>query len=179
MIQFVVSIVLICLLLIAVLAIVAYIFDRFQIGVKSDAQTGPAVSNNPAELYYIYQSDYEYFNSRFHRYINDAQDKLGLDCPSYVSGIQCEDIQNRVSYQQGRLIFRYEVPRKMKGLFEGGGRRIQNADVPTTKIAQAIDLALPAYIKPHFSYAPPVVVYDIPRNRVRIEVINPVRNYPA
>lgn len=174
--KFVISIMLLSLLLITALVAVAYICDRLKIGTKSDT-TGPVVSNNPVALYYTEQNGYEFVGSICHRCFRAIQDKAGLDCPDYVSGIYCEDLQNRVGYQQGRMVYRYEIPRKLTGLFEGGGKRIQNTSLPTDKIAAAIDVSLPAYAAPYFSYVPPVVVFDIPRNRVRIEIVNPTRNY--
>lgn len=173
--KFVVSIMLLSLLLIGVLVAVAYICNRLNIG----TQTSPTVQINPNDLYSLHQNNYEYFGQYLWRCLQRIQDKCALEPPNHVSGIYAEDTNVRVSYEQGRLIYRYEVPRKLTGLFEGGGKRIRNEAVPTDKIASAIDLSLQHDVSGRFTYTSPVNAFDVSRSRVRIEIIGPYRTFPA
>lgn len=177
--KFVISIMFLSLLLIGVLVAVAFICDRLKIGTQTNAQASPTIPVNSVETYCLYQNDYEYFGDLFWHCLQRIQDKCGLEPPNYVSGIYCEDINVCVGYERGRLVFRYEVPRKLTGLFEGGGRRIRNEDVPADRIAKIIDTDLPHYVSGKFSYTPPVNVFDISRSRVRVEIVWPVRMLPV
>lgn len=162
-----------CVSLVLLLFLFLYLCDRFHITVPGQASVqSPFV--NPVSSRFLYdqfENNYEQFANILFECLHDIQNRCGLECPSYLGGIFCENISNRVAIQDGKVIFRYEVNRNLSGLCDIGGKRIRNDQVKIEKIGAEIRNALPKYRRVDFWYSWfQISVYDIPGNKVRIEI---------
>lgn len=162
-----------CVSLVLLLFLFLYLCDRFHITVPGQAsvQSLPVNPVYPRYLYDQYEIYYEQFANSLFECIHDIQNRCGLACPSYLGGVFCTNISNRVAIQDGKVIFRYEVDRNLSGLCDIGGKRIRNDSVEIERIGLEIRNALPKYQKLDSWYSwSQILVYDTLGNRVRIEI---------
>ena len=177
--MFLFNLFLICIALIGVLVAVAYICDRFQIGVKNTSTT-PTPPPPPPELYGEYKADYFRFGNGVWEYLKNACGDFDLVYPSKIEDIFCTEICDRISIKKNRYVFCYKIKlQKREDLFEGGGKRIPSKGIKLDEFATSIERNLPSYLKGGYYFSGSVSVWSMENGYVHIEIMGVDRKLSA